>query len=143
MHTEIRSALCIALLALFSQSALAQGAGSVTYPRTLKADELQKLYGEREATIEAGGARGGVRYSLWPDGRLQGAKEGMVGGAAAKAANSSGKWLVDAAAGKVCHEWSNPRWENGCAMVVETAPGSYEWSQDGQPSGRKFTIRAN
>lgn len=145
MNNASRTAVLLALLSVAVSPAAADEpattpGGSTTYPRTLKAAELQKLYG-REAQVEAHAPNGKLRIEVMPDGGLVGHNESLIGGAAAQFGTSQGKWRVEAETAKLCHEWNNPRWKNTCFMVVETAPGAYEWSPRGEPGGTKFTLQ--
>lgn len=137
MKATITCGLSIALLACGISAALADDGA---FPRALAAAEIQKLYGDRASLIDAAGVKGHFRYEVMTDGRLIGHNLDLIGSAAAANGTSDGKWRVDAANNKVCHEWANPRWQNACFAVLQTGPAAYEWSPTGSPGGTKFTL---
>ncbi|HEX8986678.1 MAG TPA: hypothetical protein VF816_01855 [Rhodocyclaceae bacterium] len=134
MNKKIAAAFAASLLAAGIAAAEEPGA-----PRALTAADLQKLYGERAVVMTTTGPRH-LRYEVAPDGRMIGHNLDLIGGAAVASGTSDGKWRVDAAANKVCHDWTNGRWQSACFVVVQTGPDSYEWSLGGAPGGMKFTV---
>jgi hypothetical protein len=133
MSSRIESALLVGALAIWTASAMAD---DTSYPRRLGAAEVQKLYGDREVRIDAGK----LNYDVKPDGTMIGHNTALIGGAAVQAGTSNGKWRVDTATGKICHDLDNGRWMSGCFVVTQTGDGSYEWSPTGSPGGMKFTV---
>ncbi len=137
------------LISLVSLLALSQGASPADgdqsgygskNPRTLTVFEVKRLYGERPSIIQFSTGRGDIRYEVFPDGRVFGHNDSLIGTAAVAAGTSSGKWRVDEGSGAVCHEWDNARWTNSCSRVVETEPGAYAWSRRGGTGSLKFSI---
>lgn len=128
--------LCIAQGAFAADAADAQAAAA-SYPRMLSAAEIQKLYGEKDVTIDATLPKGRQHIQVHGD-TLSGQAPDAFSTQAST--SSTGTWTVDASANKVCHKWQNKFWRDACFHVRQTGPDSYEYVPSADGPGFKVTV---
>lgn len=154
MGVRVRAAVAslIGLLISFeafpqdSPAAKDQAVGEQGYPRIMSASEIQAFYGAREMTLEYEGRKGGtVSIRTRPDGTILGTRTGegagRIGMAAAKHAQSSGTWKVDAGQNKICHEWNDTAWTNTCFFLRQPGPNSHEYAPSRDGPGMALKVK--